>query len=150
ACPASRRIRGDAPPGLLLQKPNGRGRTRLLQATRAAGGVRSVGGDPMNLAFSTNAYLKYSFTEAVSRLAKIGYRGIEIMADVPHAWPAFLLPEQRQAIRNALAANKLAISNINAFMMHAVSDERQLYWHPSWIEPDLHYRKVRVNHTKRA
>jgi sugar phosphate isomerase/epimerase len=104
----------------------------------------------MNLAFSTNAYLKYSFADAVSRLAKIGYRGIEIMADVPHAWPAYLLPEQKQAIRDALAANNLAISNINAFMMHAVSDERQLYWHPSWIEPDPHYRGVRVNHTKRA
>jgi sugar phosphate isomerase/epimerase len=104
----------------------------------------------MNLAFSTNAYLKYSFAEAVSRLAKIGYRGIEIMADVPHAWPALLLPEQKRAIREALTANNLAISNINAFMMHAVSDERQLYWHPSWIEPDPHYRGVRANHTKRA
>jgi sugar phosphate isomerase/epimerase len=104
----------------------------------------------MNLAFSTNAYLKYSFADAVSRLAKIGYRGVEIMADVPHAWPAFLLPEQKRAIREALTANNLAISNINAFMMHAVSDERQLYWHPSWIEPDPHYRGVRVNHTRRA
>jgi sugar phosphate isomerase/epimerase len=103
-----------------------------------------------NLAFSTNAYLKYSFADAASRLAKIGYRGVEIMADVPHAWPAYLLPEQKRSIRDALAANKLAISNINAFMMHAVSDERQLYWHPSWIEPDPYYRSVRVNHTKRA
>jgi sugar phosphate isomerase/epimerase len=103
-----------------------------------------------HLAFSTNAYLNYSFAEAASRLAKIGYRGVEIMADVPHAWPAYLLPEQKRAIHDALAANNLAISNINAFMMHAVSDERQLYWHPSWIEPDPHYRGVRVNHTRRA
>jgi sugar phosphate isomerase/epimerase len=103
-----------------------------------------------HLAFSTNAYLNYSFAEAASRLAKIGYRGVEIMADVPHAWPAFMLPEQKRAIRDALAVNNLAISNINAFMMHAVSDERQLYWHPSWIEPDPHYRGVRVNHTRRA
>jgi len=42
----------------------------------------------MRLAFSTNAYLKFSFTEAVARLARIGYAGVEIMADVPHAWPA--------------------------------------------------------------
>ena len=47
----------------------------------------------MKLAFSTNAYLKYSFAEAVRRLAGIGYTGVEIMADVPHAWPAFLLEE---------------------------------------------------------
>ena len=72
------------------------------------------------------------------------------MADVPHAWPAYLLPEQKQAIRDALAANSLAISNINAFMMHAVNDPRQKYWHPSWIEPDPHYRQIRIDHTKRA
>ena len=48
----------------------------------------------MKLAFSTNAYLKFSFPEAAARLARIGYTGVEIMADVPHAWPAYLLPEQ--------------------------------------------------------
>jgi sugar phosphate isomerase/epimerase len=104
----------------------------------------------MNLAFSTNAYLNFSFAEAVWRIAAIGYRAVEIMADVPHAWPAFLLPEQKQTIRDALAANNLAISNVNAFMMHAVNDRRQRYWHPSWIEPDPHYRAIRVDHTKRA
>src|SRR5436309_9893464 len=104
----------------------------------------------MKLAFSTNAYLKFSFAEAVRRLAALGYRGVEIMADVPHAWPAFLLEEQKQAIRDALAANRLAISNVNSFMMHAVNDARQRYWHPSWIEPDPHYRRVRTDHTKRA
>jgi sugar phosphate isomerase/epimerase len=104
----------------------------------------------MQLAFSTNAYLNYSFPEAVTRLARIGYRGVEIMADVPHAWPAYLLPEQKATIRAALTQNQLAISNINAFMMHAVNDHRQKYWHPSWIEPDPHYRQVRIDHTKRA
>jgi len=104
----------------------------------------------MKLAFSTNAYLKFSFAEAVRRLAAIGYTGVEIMADVPHAWPAYLLPEQKQAIRDALTQNRLAISNINAFMMHAISDARQYYWHPSWIEPDVNYRQVRITHTMRA
>jgi sugar phosphate isomerase/epimerase len=104
----------------------------------------------MHLAFSTNAYLKYAFSEAVNRLAKIGYRGVEIMADVPHAWPAYLLEEQKQAIREALARHHLAISNINAFMMNAINDRRQKYWHPSWIEPDPHYRAVRIDHTMRA
>ena len=67
----------------------------------------------MKLAFSTNAYLNFSFAEAVSRLAAIGYKGVEIMADVPHAWPAFLLEEQKQAIHDALARQELSISNIN-------------------------------------
>jgi sugar phosphate isomerase/epimerase len=104
----------------------------------------------MKLAFSTNAYLKFSFAEAVRRLAGIGYAGVEIMADVPHAWPACLLEEQKQSIRDALAANRLQISNVNAFMMNAISDPRQRYWHPSWIEPDRHYRQIRIDHTLRS
>src|SRR5271167_469383 len=104
----------------------------------------------LKLAFSTNAYLKFSFAEAVARLAKIGYAGIEIMADVPHAWPACLLEEQKKGIRDCIAASGLAISNINAFMMNAINDRRQKYWHPSWIEPDVNYRHIRVDHTIRA
>jgi sugar phosphate isomerase/epimerase len=104
----------------------------------------------LKLAFSTNAYMNFPFAEAAQRLAQLGYEGIEIMADVPHAWPAFLLPQQKQAIREALQTHGLAISNINAFMMNAISDPRQRYWHPSWIEPDPHYRRIRVDHTCRA
>ena len=102
---------------------------------------------PMKLRFSTNAYLNFSFVQ--SPTTRIG-AGVEIMADVPHAWPAYMLPEYKQAIKKALADNKLAISNINSFMMHAVNDPRQKYWHPSWIEPDRHYRQIRIDHTKRA
>ena len=35
-------------------------------------------------------------------------------------------------------------------MMNAVADPRQPYWHPSWIEPDPHYRAIRREHTRRA
>lgn len=104
----------------------------------------------MKFAFSTNAYLKYSFAETTRRLAEIGYPAVEIMADIPHAWPAFMLQEHVQSLRDNLAKNNLQISNINAFMMHAIGDHRQLYWHPSWIEPDYNYRRVRIDHTKRA
>jgi sugar phosphate isomerase/epimerase len=104
----------------------------------------------MRLAFSTNAYLNFSFPETARRLAALGYAGLELMADVPHAWPAYMLPEQKQAIRDAMTTHGLAFSNVNAFMMHAVDDKRQKYWHPSWIEPDPHYRRIRIEHTKRA
>ncbi len=104
----------------------------------------------MRLAFSSNAYLHFPFAEAARRIAAIGYTGIEIMADVPHAWPAYLLPQQKRDIRAAVENNNLSVSNINAFMMHAVDDPRQKYWHPSWIERDVHYRRIRVEHTKKA
>lgn len=104
----------------------------------------------MQLAFSSNAYLRFSLEETVRRIADIGYHGIELLADVPHAWPAGLLPERVTAIRRLVEDAGLAISNINAFMMNAVADPRQPYWHPSWIEPDPHYRAIRREHTKRA
>jgi len=104
----------------------------------------------MKLAFSSNAYLRFSFNDAAKKIGNLGYQGIEIMADVPHAWPAFMLEEQKQGIRDALQSNNLAISNINSFMMHAVNDSRQRYWYPSWIEPDKHYRQIRIDHTMRC
>jgi sugar phosphate isomerase/epimerase len=69
---------------------------------------------------------------------------------VPHAWPAGLLEVQKRSIQRAMEANGLAFSNINAFMMNAVNDFRQPYWHPSFIEPEVHYRRVRIDHTRRA
>ena len=104
----------------------------------------------MRLAFSTNAYLRHSFEEAVSRIAALGYEGLELMADVPHAWPAGLLEGSKAAIRDAMSRHRMEFSNVNAFMMNAVADHRQPYWHPSFIEPDESYRKVRIDHTRRA
>jgi sugar phosphate isomerase/epimerase len=104
----------------------------------------------MQLAFSSNAYLRFSIEETIARVAALGYRGIELLADVPHAWPAGLLEVQKQSIRDSLGKHRLTISNINAFMMNAIADPRQPYWHPSWIEPDPHYRAIRREHTKRA
>lgn len=104
----------------------------------------------MKLAFSSNAYLHFSMEETVERIAGLGYRGIEILADVPHAWPAGLLDSRKDAIRECLVRHGLTISNINAFMMNAVADSRQPYWHPSWIESYAPYRAIRREHTKRA
>jgi sugar phosphate isomerase/epimerase len=104
----------------------------------------------MQLAFSSNAYLRFPFDETAARIASFGYDGLELLADVPHAWPAGLLEGQKKAIRTAMERNGLAFSNVNAFMMNAVADDRQPYWHPSFIEPDEGYRRVRIDHTRRA
>jgi sugar phosphate isomerase/epimerase len=104
----------------------------------------------MRLAYSSNAYLHFPVDEAIARVAALGYAGIELLADVPHAWPAGLLELSKQAIRDCLAQHRLAVSNVNGFMMNAVADPRQPYWHPSWIEPDPHYRAIRREHTRRA
>lgn len=104
----------------------------------------------MKLAFSSNAYMHFSIEDTINKIADLGYTGIEILADVPHAWPAQLLPERKESIRRTLAERGLTIANINAFMMNAVADPRQPYWHPGWTDPYPHYRAIRREHTKRA
>jgi len=104
----------------------------------------------MKLAFSSNAYMHFSIEDTIAKIASLGYSGIEILADVPHAWPAGLLEERKVSIRGTLEKHQLAISNVNAFMMNAVADPRQPYWHPGWTDPDPHYRAIRREHTKRS
>jgi sugar phosphate isomerase/epimerase len=104
----------------------------------------------MKLAFSSNAYMHFSIEDTIAKIADLGYTGIEILADVPHAWPSFLLDERKDSIRKSLERAGLEIANINAFMMNAVADPRQPYWYPSWIEPDADYRAIRREHTLRA
>jgi len=104
----------------------------------------------MKLAFSSNAYMHFSIEATIERIASLGYTGIEVLADVPHAWPAGLLEERKESIRRSLEKHSLTIANVNAFMMNAVADPRQPYWHPGWTDPDPHYRAIRREHTKRA
>ncbi len=104
----------------------------------------------MRLAFSTNAYMRFPFDDAAGRIAAIGYEGLELMADVPHAWPSGLLPGARDDLRRSMERAGLHFSNVNAFMMNAIADFRQPYWHPSYLEADEGYRRVRIDHTRRA
>lgn len=95
------------------------------------------------LAFSTNAFKKHSLSEAIDAIASIGYRGVEIMADVPHANPASFDREQREALKQLLRLRGLAVSNLNAFTLFAQGDT----YHPTWIEDDADLRDARIRHT---
>ena len=63
----------------------------------------------MRLAFSTNAYLKHPFDEAAARIAALGYEGLELLADVPHAWPAGLLDVQKRGILQGDGADRAGV-----------------------------------------
>lgn len=97
-------------------------------------------------AFSTNAFRRYNLLDAIEALAGLGYEGIEIMADTPHAYPPHLAEKDLGEIRDALQRHGLEVSNINAFMLHAEGDT----WHPSWIEQDAELRARRIVHTLRC
>jgi sugar phosphate isomerase/epimerase len=52
----------------------------------------------MQLAFSTNAFKQVSLEESLRQIAACGYAGVEIMADVPHAYPPHMDARRRMAI----------------------------------------------------
>ncbi len=99
--------------------------------------------DTVKFAFSSNAFRKYTLRETIEVLASIGYEGVEIMADVPHAYPKDLTPEDVIGLRRLLEKHGMQVSNVNAFTLHAEGDT----WHPSWIDPDREKRRQRINHT---
>lgn len=97
----------------------------------------------MKFAFSANAFRNYSLAYTIAALADAGYEGIEIMADMPHAYPPSLTGADIRDIRLLLDRRHMEISNINAFMLHAESDT----YHPSWIEREPRLRDRRVAYT---
>ena len=101
---------------------------------------------PMTLAFSTNAFTKFPLDEACRRIAGHGYRAVEILADVPHMWPATFSDHQADALRKLLGDLGLSISNINANTMfgHWTDAPPEPFFEPSLVSDVAEYRTLRV------
>ena len=97
----------------------------------------------MKLAYSTNAFKRYSLNEAIRMIAEIGYEGIEVLCDLPHAYPPIFQDKEIDSFQNQIAKFRLDISNLNAFTLYSISD----VYHPSWIEDDKISREIRITHT---
>src|SRR4051794_8062677 len=97
----------------------------------------------MKLAFSSNAFKKFTIEETIGILADIGYEGIEILLDIPHAFPPDMTEGQIECIIAKLREKQLPISNLNAFMLYGIQDN----WHPSFIERNEEERRQRIDHT---
>ena len=97
----------------------------------------------MRLAFSTNAFKRYSLEESIKEIAAIGYGGIELLCDIPHAYPPDFDEKRIQSIKDLLSSYNMQISNLNAFTLYAIED----VYHPSWIENNERSRESRLQHT---
>jgi sugar phosphate isomerase/epimerase len=95
------------------------------------------------LAFSTNAFKKNTFEEALRSIAGIGYSAVELMADLHHAYPPLMTAARTAEIKGLLAELKLTVSNVNAFTLFACGDT----YRPTWIEDSAAERSRRVEHT---
>ncbi|HVX83290.1 MAG TPA: sugar phosphate isomerase/epimerase [Phycisphaerae bacterium] len=100
----------------------------------------------MKLAFSTNAYKQETLEGAIESIAGLGYAGVELMADVPHAYPRDMDARRIGEVRKRLEKLGVPISNVNAFTHFADGDT----YHPTWIEEEDELVRVRVEHTKQV
>ncbi len=98
----------------------------------------------MVFGYSTNAFVKFRLVDAVERIARLGFKGVEIMADRPHLYPADVDEAGFQLLQQALDTAGLKVTNLNSFTLFAVGDT----YLPSWIEPDPNRRDIRIRHTR--
>ncbi len=94
----------------------------------------------IKLAFSTNAFKRYSLEDSIREIAKVGYSGVEILCDIPHAYAHTFTDDHVRSLKKTLASYNMQISNLNAFTLYAIGDT----YHPSWIEDN---REIRIEHT---
>ena len=78
--------------------------------------------------------------DSIREIASLRYDGVEILCDIPHAYPPIFKDEQIESLRKTLASLNIEVSNLNAFTLYALGD----VYHPSWIEDG---REMRIEHT---
>jgi fructoselysine 3-epimerase len=100
----------------------------------------------MKLAFSTNAYTRFSLPEAVRGIARAGFSGVEILADVPHAYPGDFSSAAADALCAELRGLRVSVSNVNINCSFGYWKDAppEAYFEPSIISPDARRREDRI------
>ena len=100
----------------------------------------------MKLAFSTNAYTRFPLLDALQGIKQAGFAGVEILADVPHAYPPQITPQLTASVVAALEKTGLAVSNVNCNCSFGYWKDAppEPYFEPSLISPNPAYRADRA------
>ena len=100
----------------------------------------------MKLAFSTNAYTKHSLVHALEGIRRAGFRGVEILADVPHAYPPQIDAGLTRTVVSALERLELSVSNINCNCSFGYWKDAppEAYFEPGLISPNPRHRADRI------
>jgi len=100
----------------------------------------------MQLAFSTNAYTRHSLVTALRGIKRAGFAGVEILADVPHAYPDAIDGALTDEVKRELATLGLAVSNVNVNCSFGYWKDAppEPYFEPSLISPNPQHRADRT------
>jgi sugar phosphate isomerase/epimerase len=99
----------------------------------------------MKLAFSTNAFTRFSLTDAIRGIKEAGFAGVEILADAPHAYPDAIDAKLTDMIVKALQETGLGVSNVNCNCSFGYWKDAppEPYFEPSLISPNPKHREDR-------
>ena len=64
----------------------------------------------MVFGYSTNAFKKFSLDEAIEKIARIGFKGVEILGDRPHLYPPDFDDNQLAHLNEVLEKNDIKLS----------------------------------------
>ena len=103
----------------------------------------------MKTGFSSNAFTKTSLFEGIDILSNIGYDGIEITLDSPHAFLP-LKKEQINEIQNTLKKKSLTVANLNSNTVLGWSSSNENPFEPSLSNKNEKLRNWRILYTKNA
>ena len=100
----------------------------------------------MKLAFSTNAYTRFSLVDALRGIKRAGFAGVEILADEPHAYPPKIDAALISTVVRTLDETGLAVSNVNCNCSFGYWRDAppEPYFEPSLISPNPRHRADRT------
>jgi protein FrlC len=103
---------------------------------------------PFRFAYSTNAYTKWPLARAVADVVKRGFEGVEILADLPHAFPS--ADFDLDGLKTAIADSKLAVVNLNGNTTLGLDPKKRDpggFW-PGFLDSSIGVRKMKVDYVK--
>ena len=100
----------------------------------------------MKLAFSTNAFTRHTLAEAIECIGRLGYAGVEILADKPHWYPDKFNAADAERVVGMLEKARLGVSNVNANCTFGYWKDAppEPFFEPSLISPDARLRADRI------
>ncbi len=105
----------------------------------------------MKIGFSSNAYTRKSLTYAIQSISDIGYDGIEIVLDIPHAFLP-LSESTFQNIQKYLEKCKIKVTNLNANTVAGWYESKTDVekFEPSLSNENEKLRSWRISYSKKA
>ena len=123
-------------------------------------------GNMFKLSYGTNGYQAYKVQEAIQKIKELGYEGIDLMADRPHAYPADLNQVERQILREFTKDLGIKIANLNASSVSAIYEEEMkklkgvnippsleqfcAMYEPSFVSQSEECRRKRIEYIKQS